>query len=296
MTCRIFSLFLLLFLTIPSAFGQAATAAALQESYGVWRAAMIKKSAPHWQAYTATHRQIEIRNRLFSEKRPFPAAVFDLPVQPPSLDNLKLLRIHTLGPTAKATYFGKIDFGVGGEPTQNLFVQAFIQEKGRWTYDNAEFVNLDILPEVRKQLLAGDLSYVDQPAFKPDGKIPRPAIVLRGPVQYISKVYVFCPGREVEVQVNRASRHLFQNNKDAEVVIGGTHDGENQIEFRIKDIPGGTGQEPLTIRVYLFSQIEGVKPVIAYQYQVAEGEPPIATRSTPFQVTPATAAHIMGRR
>lgn len=272
-----------------------ASRAEIEKSYTLWRQAMVNKSARQWQQYTASHRQIEIRNRFFSEHVPFPQAVFALPVAPPDITKLKALSIRVNGPTAKAIYFGKVDFGVGGKPTDNLLVISFFKEGGVWKYDLSEFVNLDALPAIRAAIIKGDNSYIDQADFMPDGLIPRPAVSLKGPVPYIAKVYVFSPGREVEVQVNRLSRHLFQNIVASEVVIGGARGGDNQVEFKIKNIPGGTGKEALTIRVYLMSEIEGIKPIKAYEYLVPAGEnfTPAATQT--FEVTSAMGGEILGR-
>ncbi|MBK1832638.1 hypothetical protein [Roseibacillus ishigakijimensis] len=243
----------------------------LEQVYAQWRQAMVKKDARRWSQTTSTRRQVEIRNRIFSERKPFPAAVFALPAAPPDLRGLTPARFKVRGPTAKAVYFGRIDFGVGGAPTDNLLVLSFVQEDG-WKYDGADFINLMVLPEVRAALAKGDYSVVDKAEFDPSGAPPtRPAIQLTGPVPYIAKVYCYCPGREVTVQVNRRSRHTVANTKTAEVVIGGANPGENQVEFTVKDLPGGTGQEPLAIRVYLMSEKPGVRLPAVFEYLVPEG-------------------------
>ncbi len=130
----------------------------LERTYGIWRTALVKKDAATWQRVTAEHRRAEVRNRIVSEKRPFPAAVFDLPAPPPTLTGLQFLDAKKNGATAKSAYFGKVDFGVGGEPTDNLLVLSFIRGAGGWLYDKADFVNLAALPDVRAELAGGDLS------------------------------------------------------------------------------------------------------------------------------------------
>ena len=232
---------------------------------------MIRKDAATWQKVTAEHRRMEVKNRIVSEKRAFPAAVFDLPAPPPSIEGLRFLDAKQNGATAKASYFGKIDFGVGGAPTDNLLVLSFIRGGGGWLYDRADFVNLAALPEVRTELAAGNLKYLKEtPEAQPSGVVPPTAIEAR-PAKYIAKVYVFCPGREVQVQVNKISRHRFANAKEAEIVIGGAVDGANEVQFSTKKLDGGTGKEAMTIRVYLMSEVSGVQPVKAFEYQVAEG-------------------------
>jgi len=263
---------------------------ALEATYGAWRNAIIRKDHPTWQRVTAEHRQIEVRNRIVSEKRPFPGAIFQLPAPPPSLAGLRFLEAKQNGPTAKASYFGRIDFGVGGDPTENLLVLSFVSgARGGWLYDRADYVNLAALPDVRRELAAGDLSYLKEtPEAQPSGQRPPNPIAVSG-AKYIAKVYVFCPGREVIVQVNKVSRHRFANAKEAEIVIGGAKDGPNEVQYSVKPLEGGTGKEAMTIRVYLLSTQQGVQPIKAYEYQLLEGEAPKPFGTEFFQVDAATA-------
>ncbi|MEP2777496.1 MAG: hypothetical protein ABJQ29_08190 [Luteolibacter sp.] len=267
----------------------------LTKVYELWRDSMIKKDHRVWQQVTAPHRQAEVRNRIVSEKLPFPEAIFELPAPPPSLNGLKFLEASQNGPTAKAAYFGKIDFGVGGTPTENLLVLSFVRGAKSWLYDRADFVNLTALPDVRQELAKGDLSYLKGvPEAQPSGVVP-PTPVAVNPATTIAKVYVFCPGREVQVQINKVSRHRFANAKEAEVVIGGARGGLNEVQYSVAKLEGGTGQEAMTIRVYLMSEIEGGIPLKVFEYQVAEKEvvKPFGTGS--FFLDAATAAKLTGR-
>lgn len=267
----------------------------LESSYNVWRNSLIKKDARSWQQITAPHRQMEVRNRIVSEKQPFPAAVFELPTPPPPLTALKFLQAKQNGATAKAAYFGKVDFGVGGEPTDNLLVLSYIKGARGWLYDRADFVNLTALAEVRKELAAGDLSYLNGvPEAQPSGVVP-PTPIAANPATTIAKVYVFCPGREVQVQINKISRHRFANAKDADIVIGGARLGANEVQYAIKALEGGTGQEAMTIRVYLLSEVEGEKPVKAFEYQIQEKEAVKAFGTGTFALDAATAAKLSGK-
>ncbi len=268
---------------------------ALERTYETWRAAMVGRDARAWQRVTAPHRQVEVRNRIVSEKRAFPASVFELPAPPPSLQGLKFLEAVRKGPTAKASYFGKIDFGIGGTPTDNLLVLSFVAGDRGWLYDRADFVNLVALPEVRAELAAGDLKYLKEtPEAQPDGVIPRTPIAAP-PAKYIAKVYVFCPGREVRVQVNKISHHRFANAKEAEIVIGGARDGPNEVQYAIRKLEGGTGKEAMTIRVYLMSETPGVKPIMAYEYLIPENGTPEPAGTGRFIVDAATIAKLNGR-
>lgn len=256
---------------------------------------MMKGNLARWQANTSRHRKAVVRNRIYSERRSFPGALFDIPVAPPDATKLRALRVEAKGPTAKVVYFGKVDFGVGGAPTSNLLVMAFTNEQGRWKYDGAEFVNLSALPDVRKALAAGDLSYVKTADFAPSGVVPPVPFELRGPAKYITKVYVYCPGREVQVMINKISRHKFQNTKAAEIVVGGARDGLNEIQFTAKRLPGSEGIEPMAIRVYLLSQVPGTKPITAFEYNVPEKGKVKGAGSADFNVTPEISRKILGR-
>lgn len=282
-------------LLAPLAVAQQDLRPTLETTYNAWREAMIRRDASAWQRVTAEHRRVEVRNRIVSEKRQFPAGVFELPAPPPSLQGLTFLEAKEKGGTAKASYFGKIDFSVGGEPTENLLVLSFVKGAGGWLYDRADYVNLAALPTVRKELAAGDLKYLKEtPECQPTGEIPVTPISAQ-PAKYVAKVYVFCPGREVKVQINKISRHRFANAKEAEIVIGGALDGPNEVQYSVKKLDGGTGKEVMTVRVYLMSETEGTKPVKAFEYQVAAGAPVKPFGTETFVVDAATVATLKGK-
>ena len=274
---------------------QAKLAQSLKEVYDFWRDAMVSRNYRAWYQVTATHRRIGLKNRISSEKGNWPADVFELPAAPPTLKGLKILRARSQGRTAKSVYFGKVDFGAGKMPSDNLLVLSFVHEGRGWKYDAAEFINLDNLKDIRAQLSAGDLSYVDTPAFMPTGVKPKPPAEIQR-VKYIAKVYTYCPGREVKVRINKVSMHRFQDNQMSEVIIGGARDGGNELSYEIRDLPGYKGNDPIALRVYLMSQVEGVKPVKVYQYQTQQGELPKRTDSVVFEVGAEDSAKILGLR
>jgi hypothetical protein len=281
---------------LPIAKAQDALRAPLEATYNRWQDAIVRRDVPTWQKVTLKARQLEIRNRLVSEKKPYPAAVFDLPAPPPKLTGLKFLQARQKGLTAKASYFGKIDFGIeGGAPTDNLLVLSFVQEEGAWKYDRADFINLTVLPAVRKELAEGDLSYLEEtPDSQPSGVVP-PTPLIVPPATTIAKVYVFCPGREVQVQVNKLSRHKFENAKEAEIVLGGVVDGLNEVQFTTKSLEGGTGKEAMTIRIYLMPEVEGVQPLKVFEYQIQPEGVPKSVDTMTFTLDKATTAKMKGR-
>lgn len=243
----------------------------LEYTYMNWRTAMEKKNYNLWAQFTAAHRQQHIKNRILSEQKNFPAWVFQVPVSPPAVANLKALSITSKGSTATAIYFGKVDFGVGGNPPENLLLLSFVNERGRWKYDNADFIRLNELEDVRKQLKAGDYSYVKNKDFQPSGIVPRMPVPVNK-AQFIAKAYAFCPGREVKLKINKISDHRFQNTEGAEVVIGGGLTGNNEVQFATKKLEGAKGTERMRIAVFIMSTVKGVKPVKVYEYIVKDGE------------------------
>lgn len=268
----------------------------LERTYNQWRNAIVKKDAVSWKRCTAQHRQIEVKNRVLSEKKAFPAGVFDLPGTPPKIDSLKYLTSIRNGPTATSYYYGKVDFGVGKPTQDNLLAINFIGSGQGWRYDNMSFVNLISLEDVRKELAAGDLAYIKStPELLPSGNIPATPAEIREP-DFIAKVYVFCPGREVKVHVNAISRHSFANDKQAELVIGGAKFGENLVQYSTKALEDSTGKEPLAIRVYLMSQVQGVKPLKIYEYLIKDGEKPEAYGTGSFKIDNEAKAYLEGRR
>ena len=115
----------------------------LDEVYAYWRDAMVSRDYRAWHQVSATHRRVALKNRILSEKGEWPADIFNVPAVPPTLKGLKMLRARNKGMSAKSVYFGKVNFGVGAAPADNLLLLSFVYEGRGWKYDTAEFINLD---------------------------------------------------------------------------------------------------------------------------------------------------------
>lgn len=267
----------------------------LESCYRGWRQSILSKNEVTWMKVTAPHRRAEVKNRILSEKRHFPAAVFDLPGEPPAIDGLKFLALKRKGPTATLYYFGSIDFGIGAKADRNLLALHFIGADRSWFYDFAKFENLAAIPDVQLELEQGKIDYIDEtPDLQPKGVIPPiPAEVREA--EFIAKLYVYCPGREVRAQVNGISQHLVTNDKVAELVIGGAKSGSNNVQFTVQDMPEATEREDLAVRVYVFSQVQDVKPIKAYEYLLKPGENAKGFTKGTFEVDPAMIGRLMGK-
>ena len=172
------------------------------------------------------------------------------------------------GPTAAATYYGKVDLGLGQEPTDsNALVLLFTHENGKWKYDQARFFNLTRLPAVKERLKRGDASVLmEQDGFQPLGKIPAVPPVCPPP-KYIAKILVDCPGRTVQANVNNISLHEFDNTRLAEVISGGLRDGTNSLTLNFSDSPNGK-KGAVLVEVYIMPEIPGHLPARAFSYFV----------------------------
>ncbi len=266
-----------------------------KRTYGLWQKAMATKDFKIWDSITYSERKKEIRNKIYSEKFSYPQEVFAIPFLPPAIKDLKLLQSKANGVNGKAVFFGKVDFGVGGSPTDNLMVVSFVNQQAFWRFAGAEYVNLSGLPAVRSAIMKGDYTYLNGSDFQPAPVRIKNTISLTGPVQIIAKAYVYCPGRSVQAIVNGKSNHFFQNAKQAEVVIGGLKKGRNEMQFRVNKLPGGQGNEPLTVRVYAMSQVKGVKPVKVYEYLVKEKGSPKPVQTAAFNIDDKVMAKLAGR-
>ena len=290
-------LFLLLCFFVPlvSAHAQTELQKDLARTYIIWQKAMVNKDVRGWESIVSSERKKEVKNKIYSEKFKYPAQIFNTPVPPPSTRDLKMLQAKASGTDAKAVFFGKVNFDVGGEPEQNLLVVSYQKEGGRWRFVKAEYVNLTNLPDIRKQIQNKDYSYLSHADFQPLPYQRKSYIELKSPVSIITKLYAYCPGREVKASYNKRSNHLFQNEQEAEIAIGGSKSGLNEISMSIKSLPGGQKNEPITVRVYLFSQVEGVQPIKAYEYLVKEGGKVDGIVSKTFEITPEMVNKLHGR-
>lgn len=239
----------------------------LKSTYEMWRTSFVNSDYRGWQRYTAAYRQMRVRNQAVSEKRPFPSSVFNTPIKPPSLAGLKLLGVLKNGNSAAATYFGAVDFGVGGVPKSNPITLLFVREANGWKYDTARFFNLEKMQGLRNKLAKGGDNVLEEEGFQPLSAIPPTAPPCKAP-RFIAKIFVDCPGRIVKASVNRISQHEFSDTRTAEVIWGGADFGQNSITLKVEDDPGAEAKGPLVVSVYLMPQIEGNLPVKAYDLQL----------------------------
>ena len=225
--------------------------AELELVYQKYRVAVLRKDLRAWENAIAMYRRMETRNRIVSEKHPFPEALFDSPMEPPPLSNLKLLDIKTRRATASAVYFGKADFGISdpSEVTNTFMVLRFLKEDGAWRFDNTRIVRIGSDTKILHNIRTADYSFLSGNEFQPLGFVPRiPQPV--PPPELIAETHITSVGYESEIWINGFRTGKIQNNGGRELVMGGVRRGTNQILIRTKKIDSGKTPARFEIAIY----------------------------------------------
>lgn len=223
----------------------------LERAYENWRSAMSVKDFQKWEESTAYSRQIETRNRILSQRLTFPQALFDGPIEAPSLGGLTALGVLNAGSTATSSYFGKISFGAseGVAVSDNILVLHFLKEDDRWKFDNLRIVRIGDDGEVLLQIRNADFSFLRNTEFQPVAQLPPVPQPIEMP-EYVAEVWVDSTGCETTITVNGILTGKFTNVKTPELVIGGLHRGENKIMIQTRRLPEITSPPRVEIAIY----------------------------------------------
>ena len=217
----------------------------LESAYNAWRAAIASGDLALWEAATAFSRQIDIRNRIVSQRLPFPQALFEDPIGAPSLDGLIGLGVLSTGETATSTYFGKANFGDsdGVAVSDNLLVLHFLREEGRWKFDNLRIVKIGNDTEILLQIRNSDFSFLSGVEFQPAAQLPPVPQPVTMP-EFVAEVWVDASGFEVTVEVNGRAAGKFTNVKTTDLLIGGVRPGQNSIRLTTRLLEATPGVVP----------------------------------------------------
>ncbi len=225
----------------------------LENAYTAWRAAMESGDLARWEKSTALSRQIDIRNRIVSQKFPFPKALFEDEIGTPPLGGLFALGVLSTGETATSTYYGKANFGeaAGQAVTDNMIVLHFLKEEGTWRFDTLRVVKLGADAGILLQIRNNDYSFLKGDEFQPMPKLPP----LTQPVEtpdYVAEAWIDATGYELRLTINGNLTGSFPNTKAAELVMGGLRRGQNQVTIEAKPLPG-TAQAAGKVEVALYA-------------------------------------------
>lgn len=225
--------------------------AELETIYLKWRAAMLRKDLKSWENITAMYRRMETRNRIVSERHPFPAALFDSLLEPPPLDNLIALNVFTRRDTASAIYFGKADFGVSdpSSVTNTFLVLRFLKEEGAWRFDNSRIVRIGKDTGILHQIARQDFTFLSGEEFQPLDIIPPIPQPVNTP-ELMAEAWVTSIGFETEIWINGNRIGKIQNNMGRELVMGGVRKQTNHLTLRTKKIPSGKVPPRFEIAIY----------------------------------------------
>lgn len=226
----------------------------LESAYDSWRKSMESGDLKLWEATTAYSRQIETRNRIVSQKLPFPQALFDDPVAAPSLGGLIPLGVLSTGDTATSTYFGKANFGdePGVAIPDNLLVLHFLREEGRWRFDNLRLVKLAGDGDLLLQIRNSDFSFLQGEEFQPAKFLPPIPQPVETPA-LVAEAWIDATGYEVKVTVNGQPTGTFKNVKTTELVMGGLRRGGNNIKIESRLLTDVTASGTAKVEVAIYA-------------------------------------------
>lgn len=235
---------------LPPARHEPGMKAQFETLYQHWRNAMLQKDLNAWGRTVARYRQLETRNRIVSQKQPFPQSMFG-DIAPPSLRNLIFLTVLTRRDTASAVYFGKADFGIGdaSQIKNNLLVLRYLKEGGQWRFDNIRVVTLgndtSILHDIRLQ----KFDFLKGEEFQPLDSIPHIPQPVPSP-EMMGEVWITSVGYETEIWVNGHRTGKITNSQGKELVMGGIRRGNNQIVLRVRKKDIGSAVPKFEAAIY----------------------------------------------
>lgn len=255
--------------------------------YNTWRLGVMRSDESTWRRTTTLSRQMRIRNLIISERGSFPRDFFRSAQTAPQLENFHFVGVlgGCGGKTLAATYIGKMQLGDGATPHENAYVLLFVHEEGRWKLDQTRFFDLTRLPGVLKRLQAQDLNVLrEQDGFHPYSTLPAvpPAC---GTPQLVSKIFVDCPGRAIDVRINGVSLHEFEDERRADTISGGLRRGQNTITYTIRDSSRSKERPSMGIGLFVMPETAGAQPVCVFDH-ILDADGQAQGGSFTFSITP----------
>ena len=225
---------------VGNAHGQVSSAdrVAMDRAYSAWRTAMITKDGAAWEKATAPSRKVATKNLAISQRHAFPKSLFEVPVMPPSVLQLRFLDEQVAGDWGQLFYFGKVDMGVGDEIEipENLLILRFIRDGGTWLFDSLKFVNLEGSDEQRAQLSAGDLAPLREGGFSLPEAPPTVGKIVSYP-DFVGHLQITANGYRATASVNGNHCGIVENANVTNLVIGGFDQGANKLVVEVDRLP-----------------------------------------------------------
>jgi len=240
----------------------------VEKVYSDWRKALIGKDYQAWQAHTSKFRQMQVRNEIVSQKQPFPVALFEIPMAPPSLVTLKFVDLKIKGDIAHACYFGKIDFNLGiPNIPDNLLLLKYAREDGVWKYNNAQFFNLDGQDALRASLRTGNYGFLKRPEFDLPDEVPAiPAAVAKP--DYVGQIHLLAIGCKASVITDGRVALEAADTQTSELIIGGLKAGPNSVKIEVTPLEGVDDTDiQLGVVIYAYPDDRTKRPVEVYRHE-----------------------------
>ncbi len=227
--------------------------AEMERAYQGFKSSIITKNYPMFERYTASHRVAQTHNMVVSRKDKWPDAMFNIPFQLPEIGALTYLTTLEVGRTANMVYFGKVDFGVldpGVEIPENILLLCFVQEGNDWKFDRTRFFNLGQEPGIRHLAKTRDLSFLNDPVFRPTGEVPEVPEKIQPP-DYVGEMFIASVGYETTIQLGDLHESYVNDGIITDVVIGGLSKAGKDITITVKPVELPDDVEPrLEIEVW----------------------------------------------
>ncbi|MCP5558387.1 MAG: hypothetical protein H7A55_11600 [Verrucomicrobiaceae bacterium] len=276
-------------LSLSGADGDAELRVRLEKVYYDWRGAIINQDTAAWQRATSRYRQVMTKNLILSQQQVYPDAVFEVPIRPPELTQLRRLEVQAVGPTAHMIYFGKVDLGLDAESVpDNLLILRFLKEGDDWKFDTTRYMNLAGVPEIRASLAGGgDPDFLDKPEFNPPGYVP-PVPKECGKPDYMAAYHIQSYGYAAIPHLNGFDYPKVEDNAENQLIIGGLMKGKNDFKLDLKPTPVPEGEERyFEINVMVITP-NGEKPAVpVLQWSTKDANPP-ASQDLPLWVNSST--------
>lgn len=241
----------------------------LERAYQQWRAAVIAQDARAWAGAITQYRQVVTRNMIVSQRKAFPRAVFEVPIDPPDVAGLQLLEVQAVGETAHLLYFGKVDGGEdASKAPESVLMVKFFNERGGWKFDSTKLLSLQDRPEVLTQIKSGRTSeFLDYPEFTPPGNAPAVPALCDVP-DHVAGSTLQSFGYEATMRINGFDYPIVQDSAQKMFVLGGLKNGVNDVSVTVKrtDIPAGE-KRLLQLDFFVLTGVPNKPPVRVFHYE-----------------------------
>jgi len=242
----------------------------VERVYSAWRKALIEKDFQSWKLHTAKFRQLQVQNEIVSQKQPFPLALFQIPMAPPSLVTLKFVDLKVKGDIAHACYFGKIDFNLGlPDLPENLLLLKYAREDGVWKYNNAQFFNLEGQDSLRASLRTGNYGFLKRPEFDLPDEVPAIPAAVPKP-DYVGQVHLLAIGCTAKISTGGRVALQAADTRKSELIIGGLKAGANMVKVEVTPLEGVEDDEiQLGVVIYAYPDDRTKRPVEVFRHEPA---------------------------